>query len=204
MSCHINRLSLLSIPLQKTNIISWNFVCCEHSDVGMNYRKSRDVQNTVFGAVVYAFVDCLQVLTKSSSKAEVLSCAFYNVFHGNRHSNVVYNFRFPLSSTRCRLSEWRRWQHSPRERRHCRKWFMGTSRGQDGGGDRVTVVRDREAVENAWTVVDNGSLSKLRRRNKSSFNRRVFPRINLPAVDWSALRTHSADVIVHDNNQLVQ
>lgn len=138
---------------------------------------------------------CSQVLTETSSKAEVLSCAFYNVLH-DRHFNVVYNFRFPLSAARCRLVEWRRWQHSPSQRGHCRKWFMGTSRGYHGG--RVTVVRGRESSEGTMTVVDSGSLANLRRISKSMFNRRVFPTINLEAVDSSAFQVHSAGVAVAD------
>ena len=133
----------------------------------------------------------LQVLTKSSSKSQILSCSFYNVMH-DRRSNVVYNFRFPLSSSRCRLAEWRRWQHSPRERRHCRKWFLGTSR--DRGDSHVTVVRGREASRGAMTMVDNGALASLRRINKAAFNHRVFPPINLKAIGSSALQLHSLGV----------
>lgn len=132
---------------------------------------------------MFLYRGCSQVLTERSSKPEVLSCAFYNVLH-DRHYNVVYNFRFPVSAARCRLAEWRRWQHSPGERRHCRKWFMGTSRDRHGG--RVTVVRGRAATRGAMTVVYNGSLANLRRVNKSRLNGQFLPPIRLEALDSSA------------------
>ena len=132
--------------------------------------------------------DCgRQVLTERSSRPEVLSCTFYNVLH-DRHSNVLYNFRFPRSGSRCRVAEWRRHQHSPAERRHCRKWFVGTSRDRQDGGGRVAVVRGRAAPRRALTVVDNGSLATLRRVNKSVLS--VFPPIRVRhAVDSSSSST---------------
>jgi len=46
-------------------------------------------------------------------------------------------------------------------------------------------------------VVDNGSLANLRLINKSVFNQRVFPRINLKAVvDSSVFKVLSAGVAV--------
>jgi len=74
---------------------------------------------------------------------------------------------------------------------------MGTSRGRHGG--RVTAVRGREASEGAMTVVYNDSLANLRRINKSMFNHRVFPRINLKAaIGSSSFQTHSASVAAAD------
>jgi len=62
----------------------------------------------------------------------------------------------------------------------------------------VTVVSGREPSRGAMTVVDDGSLATLRRINKSMFNRRVFPSINLNAIDSSAFQMHSTGVAVVD------
>ena len=116
----------------------------------------------------------VQSLTGRSSRAEVLSCSFYNALH-DRRANALYSVRFPLADARCRHAEWRRYGRSPGARRRCLKWFVG-SRGRGGG---VAVVRDRATPRRALTVVDNGVLARLRRLNERRVSDDVFPPIHV-------------------------